>query len=195
MVQFFGNLSDTTAIVWQPASETRGTFSILSSCAITLILCAWTAVHLNIPEQPNSKERPYLRKAKWLSKFLPKPHILVPVLRKAGWLVLGLLAPELVAFTAWYQYVEAKRTARLVSRAWGYSGDVKPPRKWLSFMRDVKPSDVEICNKSETSSTSKMEDSDTFQKSIGPAENVTQNYKASEPVSLFLTPFHLSCAH
>jgi hypothetical protein len=38
------------------------------------------------------------------------------VLWKAKWLVIGLLAPEIVLFTAWYQYVEGRETARIVSK-------------------------------------------------------------------------------
>ena len=35
---------------WRPEPDVRGTFSILSSCLITLGLCAWSALHLNVPE-------------------------------------------------------------------------------------------------------------------------------------------------
>jgi hypothetical protein len=38
-------------------------------------------------------------------------------LRKIKWLVIGLIAPELVLFTAWYQYVRAKEMAEKVSSA------------------------------------------------------------------------------
>jgi hypothetical protein len=36
-------------------------------------------------------------------------------LRKGKWLVIGLLAPEVVLFMAWYQYVRARETAKMVS--------------------------------------------------------------------------------
>jgi len=38
------------------------------------------------------------------------------LLRKGKWLVIGLLAPEMVLFTACYQYVRARETARMVSK-------------------------------------------------------------------------------
>ena len=74
----FGN--DTNIVHWKDSPTARGTFDILSSCIITLVLCVWTAVHLNVA--PPEKY--------W--RFL---------LRKTGWLLLALLAPEMVAYTAW----------------------------------------------------------------------------------------------
>ncbi len=82
---FFGNGSDI--VHWQPNPEGRGTFDILSSCVITLLLCVWTAVHLNIPPRVSFREQS---------------------LRKVGWLVLALLAPEVVAYTAWYSVLEGE---------------------------------------------------------------------------------------
>lgn len=76
---FFGN--GTEIVHWKDGPTTRGTFDIVSSCVITLILCAWTAVHLNIAPPGES----------WR-----------PMLRKTGWLLLALLAPEMVAYTAWW---------------------------------------------------------------------------------------------
>ena len=75
----FGN--GTNVVHWKPSPTTRGTFDILTTCAITMLLCVWTAVHLNVS---------------------PPGTFWKPMLRKVGWLVLALLAPELVACTAWY---------------------------------------------------------------------------------------------
>ena len=44
----FGTARNET--VWQPEPGNRGTYGLLSSCVITMVLCVWTAVHLNIPE-------------------------------------------------------------------------------------------------------------------------------------------------
>jgi hypothetical protein len=41
------------------------------------------------------------------------------LLRKGEWLVIGLLASEMVLFTAWYQYVRARETARMVAKHLG----------------------------------------------------------------------------
>ena len=75
----FGNGSDT--VHWQPNPNIRGTADILTSCLTTLLLCVWTAVHLNVPEPGR-----------------PVKHFF----RKVGWLILALLAPELVVYTAWF---------------------------------------------------------------------------------------------
>ena len=75
----FGN--GTEIVHWRSSPNTRSTLDILITCIITLLLCVWTAVHLNI-SQPASVWRPRLR--------------------KFGWLVLALLAPEIVVYTAWY---------------------------------------------------------------------------------------------
>ena len=77
--RIFGNGTDI--VHWEASPQSRGTWDILSSCIITLILCVWTAVHLSISPLANFWE---------------------PKLRKVGWLVLALLAPEMVAYTAWY---------------------------------------------------------------------------------------------
>jgi hypothetical protein len=37
-------------------------------------------------------------------------------LRKGKWLLIGLLAPELVLFTAWYQNIRARGTAKKVTK-------------------------------------------------------------------------------
>ena len=74
----FGNGTDI--VRWKPSPTTRGTFDILTICITTMLLCVWTAVHLNISPPAGV----------WGSR-----------LRKVGWLILALLAPEIVAYTAW----------------------------------------------------------------------------------------------
>ena len=40
----FGNITAS----WRPEPKYRGTYSILSSYLITMALCVWSAVHLNL---------------------------------------------------------------------------------------------------------------------------------------------------
>lgn len=75
----FGN--GTNIVHWKASPTKRGTFDILTTCIITMLLCVWTAVHLNIPSPDEGF---------WKPKF-----------RKTGWLILALIAPEMVAYTAW----------------------------------------------------------------------------------------------
>jgi hypothetical protein len=78
---------------------TRGTWNILSTCLITLGLCLWTALHLNIPRH---------KQGTW-----------GPKLRKTRWLLLGLLAPEMLAYTAWYQHRAAHKLDTVMRRKLG----------------------------------------------------------------------------
>jgi len=72
---------------WHAEPKTRGTSSILSSCLITLFFCIWTTVHLNLPMHKKESRQVY---------------------RKILWLVIGLLAPELVVWNAWMQRSQTK---------------------------------------------------------------------------------------
>lgn len=98
MAVAFGNVTANHTDPWTPEPNGRGTWSLLSSCVITIALCAWTALHLNVPEHGKA-DRQWLRKTKWL--------------------MLGLTAPEMVVYVAWRQRQEAKRVLRDVRKALG----------------------------------------------------------------------------
>lgn len=85
-------------MLWHPEPELRGTYGILSSCVLTIALCVWTAVHLNIQEHNKSKAQ---------------------IWRKIWWLVLGLFAPELIAWAAFEQHQEARTLNRKLKDALG----------------------------------------------------------------------------
>ncbi|RYP13468.1 hypothetical protein DL765_006881 [Monosporascus sp. GIB2] len=87
----FGTASNHT--VWRTEPTTRGTYGLLSSCVVTMILCVWTAVHLNLPDH----DKPGV-------KYLPKWQ----TLRKVWWLLLGVFTPEIISWTAFEQHREAK---------------------------------------------------------------------------------------
>lgn len=65
----------TQAPSWVPESEFRGSFSILQSCVLTLVICVYSALHLNVPKQRD-----------WLSL----------VRFKTKWCVIAIIAPEIV---------------------------------------------------------------------------------------------------
>ncbi|KAH7085226.1 hypothetical protein BKA63DRAFT_499223 [Paraphoma chrysanthemicola] len=81
--------SGSNVTTWKSGPNERGTLNILSTCVITLILCVYTCLHLNIPG-PDQKT--------WWKLFQ----------RKFLWLLLGLFAPEFVAFVAFYDWLLAK---------------------------------------------------------------------------------------
>lgn len=98
MVQPFGNGTVHVTSQWTPEPNGRGTWSLLSTCVVTILLCVWSAVHLNIPEHERTKSQ-YWRKVKWL--------------------FLGLFAPELVAYVAWQQRQEATKICQEVRAIYG----------------------------------------------------------------------------
>jgi hypothetical protein len=86
----------------------------------TIFLCVWQAIHLNIPPPG---EAPYKQ-----------------ILRRIGWSILAVIAPEVVALNAWFQYREAKRLTYTVNRR-RQLRQVRVPQTWLQqllgYLRDV----------------------------------------------------------
>lgn len=93
MLALFSNTTVLPKTQWHPEPQFRGTFAIFSSCIITLSLSIWTSLHIHLPKQEE----------KYLQKY-----------RKAGWMVLGLLVPELLVWNAWEQRKRAKRLNTLM---------------------------------------------------------------------------------
>lgn len=81
--------SSNETAVWQSEPTTRGTFTILSTSLITLVLCVWSSIHLNLPG------------------FGPIP--LSAFVRRLQWIAIGLFMPEVLVTTARGQYHLAKR--------------------------------------------------------------------------------------
>ncbi|KAK1757757.1 hypothetical protein QBC47DRAFT_164925 [Echria macrotheca] len=121
MSGIFGGGFSAETTGWKSDPSHRGTYSILSTCFVTLGLCIWTAIHLNIPEHH----------ASWTRQ----------VCRKIGWMMLGFIAPELVVFTAFQQY----RAARGLHDKMRYHFPVDPKERarksppnpcWLRWPRE-----------------------------------------------------------
>ncbi|KAF8242583.1 hypothetical protein K440DRAFT_527539, partial [Wilcoxina mikolae CBS 423.85] len=69
--------------------RTRGTFQILYSCTFTLALCVYTAIHLNVLPRHEGNLIYYRRKTKWV--------------------LIALIAPEVVLYTAACQWRLARK--------------------------------------------------------------------------------------
>jgi len=82
-----------TESAWGSEPERRGTMGILIPCLITLGLCVWTAVHLNINSQPTRGRL---------------------LLFKLTWLFLGMFAPEFVLWCAYDQFLEARAIQKVI---------------------------------------------------------------------------------
>ncbi|PSN66377.1 hypothetical protein BS50DRAFT_526400 [Corynespora cassiicola Philippines] len=67
----------------------RDTLSLLVSCLVTLGLCVYSAVHLNVPSKNESYSRMVWKELKWC--------------------LVGLFGPELVLYAAWRQWASAKQ--------------------------------------------------------------------------------------
>lgn len=77
-----------TEVAWYPAPNYRGTWDLIVSCVLTLTICVWSALHLNVPvKQSKLRDRN---------------------VRRLRWILLGIFAPEVVVSTAFAQYLTAR---------------------------------------------------------------------------------------
>lgn len=89
-----GDVQQTVGWVSDPNG--RGTSGLILSCLLTLGLCVWSAMHLNIPQKHESTLQYWLRNAKWI--------------------FLGILIPELVVLSAWRQWLSAKNMSHQMGK-------------------------------------------------------------------------------
>src|SRR5579862_8496084 len=76
----------TTAFVKEPSG--RGTIGLLNSCISTLILCVWTAIHMNIPPPGLGRRRQI-----WF---------------RVWWALVAIFAPKVVLLRALFQWHTAR---------------------------------------------------------------------------------------
>ena len=74
---------------WVQDPNGRGTSGLILSCVLTLGLCVWSAMHLNIPPKGETQFQYWARSIKWV--------------------ILGVLIPELVVLSAWRQWLSARK--------------------------------------------------------------------------------------
>ncbi|KAL2071132.1 hypothetical protein VTL71DRAFT_12367 [Oculimacula yallundae] len=94
--------SSNETIKWQPEPTFRGTFTIITTCAITLLLCVYSSVHLNLPAIVGDKTSNGLR--------------------RTGWIFCALFAPEYIIFTAQMQRARAKELSKEACEAFKPTG-------------------------------------------------------------------------
>lgn len=73
---------------WYQAPNFRGTWDLIVSCVLTLTICVWSALHLNVPCED--------------SRMADRAR------RRLRWILLGIFIPELVVATAFGQYLAAR---------------------------------------------------------------------------------------
>lgn len=82
------NDDKTETIGWQSDPNGRGTFTLVSSCVLTLIICVYSAMHLNVTPHGGSGLQFWWRNIRWA--------------------LAGIFAPDLVVFITWKQYLSAR---------------------------------------------------------------------------------------
>ena len=117
MVNPFGNSHGNTTSTWIPEPNGRGTFTLLSSCLVTISLCVYSAIHLNLPQHGKHW-------AQWRRKLL--------------WLVVGLIAPEFVAYVAWQQRSEAKRLLKGMQSGLWHDPLAKTQSPDTTFLKSIE---------------------------------------------------------
>ena len=72
---------------WVPEPDGRGTWSIVWSCLVTIFICTWSVLHLDVPK----------RHGWWYLLF-----------RKVRWMLLAALAPEWILYLAGENFFQAR---------------------------------------------------------------------------------------
>lgn len=78
---------------WVSEPDGRGTWSILSTCLLTISLCCWSSVYPNIPSRSDGEFRQFLYKFYLLS--------------------IGILGPEILLFIALGQWTSARAAVKV----------------------------------------------------------------------------------
>ena len=73
--------------LWVQEPNVRGTLGILTFCLSTLIICAWSALHFDIPKR----------------RYRRRDHLAFGVM----WMMVAVLCPEALLAAAIYQRVDA----------------------------------------------------------------------------------------
>ncbi|KAF1971575.1 hypothetical protein BU23DRAFT_600136 [Bimuria novae-zelandiae CBS 107.79] len=103
---------DTSLTGWYEPPNERGTWNIIVSCVLTLTICVWSALHLNVPAQDSRLKDRNVRRARWI--------------------ILGLFAPELVVSTAFAQFLTAKWLCREIRKDVQYRKEHGTDPAWSS---------------------------------------------------------------
>ena len=106
--------SEVETKTWFSAPNYRGTWDIIVSCILTLIICVWSALHLNVPVDSSTLTQRNLRRTRWI--------------------VLGIFAPELVVSSAFAQYLTARWLRRKILEDVKYrKAEVRDSMAWKRY--------------------------------------------------------------
>lgn len=82
-------LQTISAPAWVSGPNERGTWELLYGCVFMLVLCVYTAIHLNVPAHHDTQLRYWLRKVKWVG--------------------IAIIAPEIVVYTVFEQWYHSRK--------------------------------------------------------------------------------------
>ena len=87
--------NETLVHGWVPEPHGRGTWSILWSCLVTIFICTWSSLHLEVPK----------RHGFWYLLF-----------RKLGWMTVAVLAPEFMLGIAAESFFETRAFSKYCAK-------------------------------------------------------------------------------
>jgi hypothetical protein len=100
------------------SADSRGTLDILWSSLFTIIACTWTIQHPNVPEQREDRDPGWVGTIKWsLRRFL----------RSTKWMILTIIAPEIIMGLACWDFVLARQYHKTLK---DYAAEDKVPWTW-----------------------------------------------------------------
>ena len=82
--------SDDIEPPFTPVNNTRSTIDLVKTCLVSLFLCSWTSIHLDIPGKSDRGRR------------------LRTMCQKVQWTIAGILFPELMFWMAFVEFWEAR---------------------------------------------------------------------------------------
>lgn len=113
------NTTDKT-VGWVYGPNYRSTYDIIFSCVLTMGLCVWSALHLNIAAATDTKAR------KWF--------------RNVVWVGFGVFAPEGVMFSAYKNYAAAKSLLNAMKTETSCADCQGKPKQGLEKVRSLSTS-------------------------------------------------------
>ncbi|KAK0390064.1 hypothetical protein NLU13_3637 [Sarocladium strictum] len=111
-ISALGDQPLSTVARWVSSPDERGTFNVLSDCILTLVLCVWTAIHLNIPKarEAGGSSR---KRHRDVAEDDDGPSFLW---KKVKYVVLALIMPEVVAAIAFNQWLEHRSLMKFINK-------------------------------------------------------------------------------
>ncbi|ORX96153.1 hypothetical protein BCR34DRAFT_578805, partial [Clohesyomyces aquaticus] len=61
---------------WKSSGSDRGTLDLVYDCFLTIFLCCWSSLHMNVPADHESKTTCIIRQVKWMIICILTPEIL-----------------------------------------------------------------------------------------------------------------------